>query len=224
MPSRASASARSFSAWPAWPLTQCQSMSWRSRGCVEALPQIDVLHRLLVGGAPAVPLPAVDPLGDAVAQILRVGVEARPRRAASAPRAPRSRPSAPCGCWSSAARRPRSPLAVAPAQDRAPAARAGIAGAGAVGTDRPRACRPRRSRRGHRPRRCRRARWKRSLAQIFERVLRLHQRAAAGVQPVVEPGEQEAQRRAAASIGSASSSARVERPHAGSRAAAPAPW
>ena len=61
MPSRASSSARSFRSWPAWPLTQCQVTSWRAERRIEPLPQVDVLHRLLVGGAPAVPLPAVDP-------------------------------------------------------------------------------------------------------------------------------------------------------------------
>src|SRR5258708_28415799 len=47
----------------------------RARG-VEALPQLDILPRLLVGGAPAVLLPAVDPLGDAVAHVDAVGEEA----------------------------------------------------------------------------------------------------------------------------------------------------
>src|SRR6266404_1657616 len=47
-----------------------------ARGSVEPLPQIDVLYRLLVGGAPTAPLPAVDPLGDAVAQILAVAIKA----------------------------------------------------------------------------------------------------------------------------------------------------
>lgn len=42
---------------------------------VEALPQLDILDRLLVGGAPAVALPAVDPAGDALADILAVGGE-----------------------------------------------------------------------------------------------------------------------------------------------------
>ena len=37
---------------------------------VEPLPQIDILDRLLVGGLPAVLLPAVDPLGDAVPHVL----------------------------------------------------------------------------------------------------------------------------------------------------------
>src|ERR1700722_15233569 len=43
--------------------------------CIEPLPKIDVLDRLLVGGAPAVLLPAVDPAGDALPHILAVGVE-----------------------------------------------------------------------------------------------------------------------------------------------------
>ena len=60
------ASARSFSRWPLWPFTQLQWIWCGARGGVEALPQLDILHRLLVGGAPAVLLPAVDPLGDAV--------------------------------------------------------------------------------------------------------------------------------------------------------------
>src|SRR5471030_1593727 len=37
---------------------------------VQPLPQIDVLDRLLVRGAPAVPLPAMDPAGDALTHIL----------------------------------------------------------------------------------------------------------------------------------------------------------
>src|SRR5262249_30494492 len=53
----------------------------RDERCVEPLPEIDVLDWLLVGGAPAVGLPFLDPGGDPVAQILAVGVkvdEARP--------------------------------------------------------------------------------------------------------------------------------------------------
>ena len=42
---------------------------------VEALPQLGVLDRLLVGGTPAVLLPAVDPPGDALADILAVSGE-----------------------------------------------------------------------------------------------------------------------------------------------------
>src|SRR5882724_6642904 len=44
----------------------------QARG-VEPLPEVVVLHRLLVGGQPAAPLPAVDPLVDALLDILTVG-------------------------------------------------------------------------------------------------------------------------------------------------------
>ena len=54
MPSRASSSARSFSAGRHGPCTQCQSTSCAPSARVEPLPQIDVLDRLLVGGVPAV--------------------------------------------------------------------------------------------------------------------------------------------------------------------------
>src|ERR1700688_3641181 len=42
---------------------------------VEVLPHIDVATRLLVGGAPAIAFPAVDPFGDAAVQILAVGMK-----------------------------------------------------------------------------------------------------------------------------------------------------
>src|SRR5258706_15478485 len=42
---------------------------------VEPLPQLGVLHRLLVGRLPAALLPAVDPLGDALAHVLAVGIQ-----------------------------------------------------------------------------------------------------------------------------------------------------
>ena len=60
---------------------------WRRGGGVERLPQIGILDRLPVGGPPAVAAPAVDPAGDAVADIDAVGVErsaARPVSASSA--------------------------------------------------------------------------------------------------------------------------------------------
>jgi hypothetical protein len=41
---------------------------------VQRLPQLGVLHRLLVGGLPAVPLPAVNPAGDAVLHIFAESV------------------------------------------------------------------------------------------------------------------------------------------------------
>src|SRR6266566_6135546 len=47
----------------------------RLQGGIQPLPQINILDRLPVRRAPAVPLPAVDPAGDALTQILAVGVE-----------------------------------------------------------------------------------------------------------------------------------------------------
>src|SRR4249920_3372362 len=47
----------------------------RLQRVIEALPQLGVLDRLLVGGSPAVLLPAMDPAGDALADILAVGGE-----------------------------------------------------------------------------------------------------------------------------------------------------
>ena len=47
----------------------------RRGGRLQPLPQIDILHRLFVGGAPAASLPRRQPAGDAVAQVLAVGVE-----------------------------------------------------------------------------------------------------------------------------------------------------
>jgi hypothetical protein len=42
---------------------------------IEALPEVGVLHRLLVGGTPAVALPVVNPFADAFLQVLRIGVK-----------------------------------------------------------------------------------------------------------------------------------------------------
>src|SRR5689334_21775473 len=42
---------------------------------IETLPQIDILHRLLVGSPPSAALPVVNPYADALLHILRVGVE-----------------------------------------------------------------------------------------------------------------------------------------------------
>src|SRR5919206_1842586 len=47
----------------------------RPHRVVELLPEIDVLHGLPVGGAPAIGLPGTDPFRDALAQILRVRVD-----------------------------------------------------------------------------------------------------------------------------------------------------
>src|SRR5690606_14532875 len=50
-------------------------------GLVEAAPEVFVLHRLLVGSLPAAGLPALHPLGDALAHILRIGEEVDRARA-----------------------------------------------------------------------------------------------------------------------------------------------
>src|ERR1700674_1268526 len=42
---------------------------------IETLPEIGVFHRLLVRGAPAFALPSVDPFGDSLLHILRVGID-----------------------------------------------------------------------------------------------------------------------------------------------------
>src|SRR5437764_651268 len=47
----------------------------RLQRLIEALPQLDILDRLLVRGAPAVALPTVDPTRDALPHVLAVGIE-----------------------------------------------------------------------------------------------------------------------------------------------------
>ena len=79
----ASSSHRSFSGWPACPVTQCHRTTWRCASASSVLPEVDVLHGLLVGGPPAVALPAREPLGHARAHVLRVGGAGRPPRDAS---------------------------------------------------------------------------------------------------------------------------------------------
>src|SRR3954469_20066068 len=48
---------------------------------VQPLPQVHVLHRLLVRRAPGAALPAVDPFRNALLHVLRIGVDAHPARA-----------------------------------------------------------------------------------------------------------------------------------------------
>ena len=48
---------------------------------IELLPQVPVLHGLAIRGAPVARLPRRQPLGDALAHVLRVGVHARAHRA-----------------------------------------------------------------------------------------------------------------------------------------------
>ena len=104
-------------------------------GGVEPLPQIDILDRLFVGGPPAALFPGVDPLGDAVAQILAVAEEPHPARALQGlqPRNGRHHLHAVVGGERLEPAQLLFDLTIA--QDRGPAARTGIAAAGAVGKD-----------------------------------------------------------------------------------------
>src|SRR5260221_13504960 len=47
---------------------------------IELLPQVHVLHRFLVGGAPAAVLPVRQPFADALLHVLRNGVDLDPAR------------------------------------------------------------------------------------------------------------------------------------------------
>src|SRR5258707_11909195 len=111
----------------------------RARG-VEALPQLDILHRLLVGGAPAVLLPAMDPLGDAVTHVDAVGEKAHAARSLQRLQSLDGRHQLhavvgggriTAGEFAFAA----PSLRLLDAEDRAPAARSGISAAGAIGED-----------------------------------------------------------------------------------------
>src|SRR3954447_17288322 len=105
------------------------------RSSVEPLPQIDILDRLLVGGQPAAPLPAVYPFGDAVAQILAVAVEpdaARPLQRFE-PGDRRHQLHAVVGGLGVVAAQFFFDFSIA--QYRGPAARARVAAAGPVGED-----------------------------------------------------------------------------------------
>src|SRR6185312_12767509 len=104
-------------------------------GFVQRLPELDILYGLLVGGPPAVLLPAEDPLGEPVLDVDTVGVEldlafARQR----IERTDRGRElHAIVGGERFAAFQLLDGRAIL--QHRAPAARAGIAGARPVGVD-----------------------------------------------------------------------------------------
>src|SRR5262245_48595736 len=103
------------------------------RACrIQTLPQVDVLHWLLVGRAPAILLPAVDPFGDAFAQVVAVGVEphlARPLQCLQ-PTDGGHQLHAVVGGGGLAAR--QLALAAAQSQNRGPAARARVSAAGAI--------------------------------------------------------------------------------------------
>ena len=86
----------------------------------QLLPQLGILDRLPVGGLPAVPAPAVDPFGDAVADVDAVGIEVDPAGPLQRLERRGSRRAAPSGCWWSAARRRKSPSRARPSGSRRP--------------------------------------------------------------------------------------------------------
>src|ERR1700688_2413832 len=118
---------------------------------VQAPPEVAVLDRLFVGGAPAVLLPALDPARDPVLQITAVRVQADPARPPQGlERHDRG------GELHAVVRRIRHPalelsLMSVPQQHRTPAAGPGIAAAGPVGEDLDAALVPFRARRHARP-------------------------------------------------------------------------
>ena len=104
---------------------------------LELAPQVGVLHRLLVRGLPAVALPAVDPGLDAVLHVLRVGVEVDVATARFSDSSARITAVSSMRLLVVCASPPKSSFSCSPrSQQRAPAAGAGIALAGAVGVDR----------------------------------------------------------------------------------------
>src|SRR6267378_8471148 len=99
---------------------------------IEPLPQIDILHRLAISGLPPVAFPTLDPGHDAVAQILAVGVKVH--GAGSLERLERRDRGHQLHAVVGGVRLAALELllVVPEAEDRAPTARPGIAGAGAV--------------------------------------------------------------------------------------------
>ena len=176
----------------------------RAERRVEPLPQVDILHRLLVGGLPAVPLPAVDPARDAAAADTGCRCErstsARRFSASSAEIAAINSMRLLVVCASppliSFCVPPHSRMAPQPPgpglPEQAPSVWMTTCGS------RPSAALTPRARSAEAVvARIRRALVKAQLADIFERVLRLHQRAGRHVEPVDEPRQQKAQRGAA---------------------------
>src|SRR5690606_10781093 len=100
---------------------------------VQRLPQLGILHRLSVGGPPAIPLPVLYPPGNAVAQIVAVGVKVD--LAGLLQRVQRLDGGNELHAVVGGGRLPTRKLLLhtVVAQDGAPAAWAGISGTGAVG-------------------------------------------------------------------------------------------
>jgi hypothetical protein len=102
---------------------------------VQFAPQVLVLHRLLARRLPAAPLPAVDPLADALLHVLRIGVHPRRHRALQGAQGLDHGGHFHAVVGSDLLAAEQFPFGIALAQDCAPAAGAGIAAAGAVGKD-----------------------------------------------------------------------------------------
>jgi hypothetical protein len=103
--------------------------------CIEALPQLGVLHGLLVGRFPAVAFPAVDPGRDAVLDVIGVSVKfdlAGPLQGLQGRDGRHQFHAVVGGIGLTAAEFLAVP---APHEDGTPAAGAGISRAGAVGID-----------------------------------------------------------------------------------------
>src|SRR5436190_10434167 len=106
-----------------------------ARKLVQPPPQVFVLHRFLVRGAPAAALPRMDPLADSLLHVLRVGIDAH--AAAPLERFERANDR---GKLHAVVRRSglaaeNLPLRSASAQHDAPPAGPGVAAARAVGID-----------------------------------------------------------------------------------------
>src|SRR5688572_1655959 len=102
---------------------------------VELAPEVHVLHRLPVRGEPAAALPASDPLRDALHHVQRIGVEAHPARALERIEGPDHRRELHPVVGGLRFPAPEFLLYAFRAEQRAPAAGAGIAAAGAVAVD-----------------------------------------------------------------------------------------
>ena len=194
MPSRASSSARSFSSWPAWPRTQCQRTSWRARAASSCC------HRsaFLTGALAAVRQPlafqpwihSLMPFLTYSESVCRSTCEGCFRASSASMAAVQLH--AVVGGGSLAA---LDLLAMrAGDQDRAPAARPRVTGAGAVGVD-DHGGLVRHQAGPSRPYSLaeRMLRWNLSRRRYSLRVLAAHQRIARRVQPVIGARQQEAQ-------------------------------
>src|SRR5262249_30072778 len=101
----------------------------------EPLPEIDILDRFLVSGAPAVALPLLDPRHHAVAQILAVGVYVYVARTLERFQCRDRRHQLHAVVGGVGFPALQFLLVIAEGEDRTPAARPRIAGTGAVGVD-----------------------------------------------------------------------------------------